>query len=121
MIGDYQDNHPGRPVYVVGHSGGGGVAVFTAESLPDGRKIDGLVLLSASISKGYDLHKALANCRRGIINYYSSRDVGLLGVGTTLMGNVDGGHGPSAGLKGFDNAFPGLRPVSYTHLTLPTN
>jgi len=114
MIADYQDSHPDRPVYVVGHSGGGGVAVFTAENLPDGCKIDGLVLLSASISKRYDLGKALANCRRGIINYYSSRDVGLLGVGTTLMGNVDGRRGPSAGLSGFDKPLPGLRQVAWT-------
>lgn len=32
MIADYKDQHPGRPVYVVGHSGGGGVAVFAAEA-----------------------------------------------------------------------------------------
>jgi pimeloyl-ACP methyl ester carboxylesterase len=114
MIADYQDSHPGRPVYVVGHSGGGGVAVFAAESLPDGCKVEGLVLLSASISKGYDLNKALAHCRRGIINYYSSRDVGLLGVGTTLVGNVDGRRGPSAGLSGFDRPFPGLKQVAWT-------
>ena len=34
-IAEYQDAHPGRPVYIVGHSGGGGVAVFTAEALAD--------------------------------------------------------------------------------------
>ena len=101
-IADYQDKHPGRPVYVIGHSGGGGVAVFVAESMPKDHKLDGLVLLSASISSAYDLTKALGNCRGGIVNYYSREDVGLLAVGTTVLGTVDGTHGPSAGLLGFD-------------------
>jgi len=108
MIVIYQDSHPGKPVYIVGHSGGGGVAVFTAESMPAGHKIDGLVLLSASISKGYDLTKALRGVRCGIVNFYSGGDVALLGVGTTLVGNVDGVRGPSAGLEGFDRHPAGL-------------
>ena len=104
MITEYQDEHPGRPVYVIGHSGGGGVAVFTAEGMPEGRQLDGLILLSASISKGYDLTKALSRCKSGIVNFYHEGDVGMLAVGTTLMGNVDGVHGPSAGLGGFVKA-----------------
>jgi len=102
MIVQYQDNHPGMPVYLVGHSGGGGVAVFAAESMPEGRQVDGLVLLSASISSAYDLTKALAHARNGIVNFYSKADVGLLIVGTMLAGNVDGTHGPAAGAIGFD-------------------
>ncbi len=114
MIGNYQDSHPDRPVYLVGHSGGGGVAVFAVEALADGRKVDGIVLLSASISKGYDLTKVLSRCRNGIVNFHSSKDVGLLGVGTTVFGNVDGVHGPSAGLNGFDSNPVGLVQVPWT-------
>ncbi len=99
---EYQDKHPGRPVYVVGHSGGGGVAVFTAEAMPEDRQIDGLILLSASISSAYDLDKALSRCKRGIVNFYNREDSGVLGLGTILVGTVDGTHGPSAGLIGFD-------------------
>lgn len=102
VITDYQDSHPGRPVYVIGHSGGGGVAVFTAEALPKDRQIDGLILLSASISSAYDLTKALGRCRNGIANFHNPDDAGLLGIGTTIVGTVDGTHGPSAGLIGFD-------------------
>ena len=108
FIAKYQDEYPGRPVYVIGHSGGGGVAVFTAEAMRDGKKIDGLILLSASISSGYDLTKALANCRNGIVNFYNPDDTMLLGVGTTIVGNVDGGHGPSAGMAGFEKTFARL-------------
>ncbi len=101
MIEQYQDSYPNRPVYLIGHSGGGGVAVFAAESLAAGRKIEGLVLLSASIDGSYDLTKALGHCKNGILNVYNPEDTGLLGVGTAVMGNVDGGRGPSAGLRGF--------------------
>ena len=99
----YQDKHPGKPVYVIGHSGGGGVAVFVAEYMDDTHKLDGVLVLSASISKSYNLEKALSKTRRGIVNFYNRSDGGLLGVGTAVMGNVDGGHGLSAGLAGFDN------------------
>jgi len=102
IIVRYQDNYPGRPVHLVGHSGGGGIAVFAAEALPDDRKVDGLVLLSASISSAYNLTKALNRCRNGIVNFYSNADVGLLVIGTIVIGNVDGTHGPASGAIGFD-------------------
>ncbi|MCE5277906.1 MAG: alpha/beta fold hydrolase [Planctomycetaceae bacterium] len=101
-VAEYQDKHPGKPVYIIGHSGGGGIAVFVAENMPDGHKVDGLILLSASISSAYDVTKALENTRRGIVNLYNKGDGMLLGVGTTLFGNVDGIRGPSAGLLSFD-------------------
>jgi pimeloyl-ACP methyl ester carboxylesterase len=97
----YQDCYPGNPVYIVGHSGGGGIAVFAAEALPEDRQIDGLILLSASISGNYDMTKALKRCRKGIVNFHDVSDTALLGVGTTVLGNVDGGHGPAAGRLGF--------------------
>lgn len=112
MIEKYQNNYPGRPVYVIGHSGGGGVAVFTAEAMSPGRKIDGLVLLSASISGDYDLNKALRNCKNGILNVYNPEDTALLGVGTAIMGNVDGGRANSAGLNGFTRRFNRLYQLS---------
>ncbi|MFW6132614.1 MAG: alpha/beta fold hydrolase [Planctomycetota bacterium] len=107
---EYQDEYPGRPVHLIGHSGGGGIAVFAAEALKDDHKVDGLVLLSASISSAYDLSKALSRSRSGLVNFYSEADVGLLVIGTILAGNVDGTHGPAAGAIGFDRPRPGDRP-----------
>ena len=104
MIAKYEDEHPGQPVYVIGHSGGAGIGVFAAEELgklEGGHKIEGLVLLSASISSDYDLSPALAQCRNGIVNFYNPDDKMLLMVGTAIAGNVDGGHGDSAGRTGF--------------------
>lgn len=106
MVVKYQDEHPGKPVFLVGHSGGGGIAVFAAEAMPAGRKIDGLVLLSASISNAYDLTNALEHTKKGILNVYNKDDVAILGAGTTVMGNVDGIRGPAAGLLGFDTPNP---------------
>ncbi|MFP4053152.1 MAG: hypothetical protein ACLFV7_04735 [Phycisphaerae bacterium] len=108
VISTYQDQYPDRPVHVIGHSGGGGVAVFAAESLEEGRTVDGLILLSASISAGYDLSKALRHVEGRIVNFYNPADSALLGTGTTLMGTVDGAHTASAGLNGFTRNYPGL-------------
>ena len=38
--------------------------------------------------------------QEGIVNFYNEKDVALLGIGTTILGNVDGGRGPSAGRVG---------------------
>ena len=98
----YQDEYPGRPVHIVGQSGGGGIAIMAAQALPEDRQIDGVILLSASMSSAYDIAKALKRSRSGIVNYYNPNDAILLAIATTVLGNVDGLHGPSAGLIGFD-------------------
>jgi len=100
-IMEYQDKYPDRPVHIIGHSGGGGIAIFAAMALPDDRKVTGVILLSASISSNYDITRALSHCSSGIVNFYNKNDVALLGLATTVLGNVGGAHGPSAGLLGF--------------------
>jgi hypothetical protein len=55
--------------------------------------------------------KALAHCKSGIVNFYSKADVGLLVIGTTLAGNVDGSHGPAAGQKGVQGTYDRLYQV----------
>ncbi len=97
----YLWDYPGRPVILVGQSGGGAIAVWTAEKLLTGLKIDGIILLAASLSPEYLLDFALANTRRGIVSFCSSRDWMLLGVGTTVYGTMDGRHTSSAGRVGF--------------------
>lgn len=97
----YQDAHPGRPVYLIGHSGGAGVALMTLESFPWGRGIDGAILLAAAVSRDYDLGPALCRTDRGIWNFSSPGDWELLVVGTSVAGTIDGRHAPSAGAYGF--------------------
>lgn len=101
IIQEYQGQYPGRPVHMVGHSGGAAVAVFAAEQLPEGSVIDGVIMLRPSLSVGYDLSKALNHTCKGIVNFWSPADVALLMVGTTVFGNLDGVHGPAGGAMGF--------------------
>ena len=109
-IVNHRNIFPNTPIHIVGHSGGGGIAVFIAEELkkldPD-HKIDGLVLLSASISSQYDLTDALSMCKKGIVNFYNPLDIGMLGAGTAVFGNVDGVRGASAGAAMFNAEYPG--------------
>lgn len=100
-IKDYQDMYPGRPVCLIGHSGGGGIAVLTLENLPVERRIDCAILLAPALSPDHDLRKALSRTRSGIWNYYSKYDVGFLQAGTSTFGTIDGRHARAAGAVGF--------------------
>ncbi len=106
----YQDKYPGRPVDIIGHSGGGGIALLTIESLPDNRLVDSIILLAAAVSPDFDLRPVLPKVKRGIWNYTSLvGDAPLLVAGTTAFGTIDGCHMPSAGARGF------RLPVDATH------
>jgi pimeloyl-ACP methyl ester carboxylesterase len=100
-IVEYQDRYPDRPVYLIGHSGGGGMALLTLEALPTDRKVTGVILLAAAVSRTFDLRKALSKTERGIWNFYSPGDFIFLIAGTTLFGTYDGKHEPAAGAFGF--------------------
>ena len=97
----YQDEYPGRPVNVVAHSGGAGIAVFAAEALPPERSIHALVLLNGALSPTYDLSPALARTQRGILNSYSSRDWLVLDWGTRFFGTTDRKFVRACGSVGF--------------------
>jgi pimeloyl-ACP methyl ester carboxylesterase len=108
-ITNYQDQYPGRPVHLVGHSGGGAMIIWALEALPEGRSVTSATLLAPAISPKYNLSTALARTSQGIWNYHSPLDAAFLVAGTTLAGTVDGRHMPSAGAYGF-NSPPGLTP-----------
>lgn len=107
-IREYARQFPDNPVHLIGHSGGGGVAVMALEDLPpDGKLVDMAMLLAPALSPDYDLRRALRQTRRGVMNFYSELDVSLLKVGTTVFGQIDRNHGPAAGAVGFSLP-PGL-------------
>jgi hypothetical protein len=113
-IAEYRKKYPGRRVCIIGQSGGAAIAVFTAEAMsrdPDAEPLDGLILLDASISADYDLTDALIACEEGILNFYNPSDVVLLGFGTKMIGNLDGGHGDSAGRTGFSRSYSDLYQI----------
>lgn len=99
LIVRYRKACPGRPVVLVGQSGGGAIAVWAAEVLPPGQKVDGIILLAAALSPNYMLDMALANSTRGIASFHSDRDWLLLT--TNITGTMDGEATTSAGRTGF--------------------
>lgn len=100
-IGEYQRAHPGKPVHLIGHSGGGGLAVMALEQMSRSRPITGAILLAPALSPGHNLAAALERTQYGIYNFWSPNDVAFLGIGTTAFGNMDREHGPAAGMVGF--------------------
>ena len=100
-IVEYRKACPGRPVHLVGHSGGGALSILTLERLPAGTTVTSAVLLQPAISPGHDLSAVLAKTENGIWNFCSVFDVFFDGIGTILAGTMDGRHSPAAGMIGF--------------------
>lgn len=97
----YRGTYPGRPVYLMGHSGGTGVVLAAAELLPPAT-VERIILLSPAVSPGYDLRPALRATCREIICYHSPLDRFWLHWGTSTFGTMDRVYGLSAGVHGFD-------------------
>lgn len=99
-VAAYRDWMPGRPVTLIGHSGGGAVAVWTLESLPPGVTVDRAVLLAPALAPSYNLGPALAHVRDAAYVASSPLDAALMGLGTTLFGTIERHFSPSMGLLG---------------------
>lgn len=98
----YQRQHPGAPVDLIGYSGGGGLAVFVAEALPERARLRLVILVQAAISPDYDLRPALRRIDVRLVNLYSPLDALVLGVGTSVFGTMDRKNVSAAGSVGFD-------------------
>jgi esterase/lipase superfamily enzyme len=112
----YQRQYPGRTVHLIGQSAGSAVAVFALEALAESgaKPVAGVILLDASLSADYDLTTALGKSTKGIVNFCNIEDVAVLEVGTAVVGNLDGGHGDSAGRTGFEARYSKLHQVKVT-------
>ena len=99
-VGSFRAAKPGAPVFLVGKSGGTGVAVRALEGLPED-SVEAAVLISSALSPTYDLSRALRAVRRDVTNFWSPLDVFVLGVGTRVFGTIDRQNAVSAGLVGF--------------------
>ncbi|MDX2198991.1 MAG: hypothetical protein SF069_08470 [Phycisphaerae bacterium] len=101
-VADYARGNPGKPVQLVGYSGGGGLALMVVEALPADVMIDNVVLVQAAISPRFPLDTALSRLRGRLVNIYCESDWFTLGVGTSIMGTMDREFTPSAGKDGLD-------------------
>lgn len=98
---DYQQRYPNRPVHLIGHSAGAGMALFVLESLPAAHQVDSAVLLAAAVSRTLDTGELTEATRNGIWNFSSRRDLMTVGLGTMIFGTMDRRHAISAGALGF--------------------
>lgn len=101
LVTNYRRNYPGRPVYLVGHSGGAGMVVFALEAMAPDVTVDAAILLAPALDPGRNLAPALRHVRTGCYTTYSAVDFPLMGLGTSAFGTMDRKHTVSAGLVGF--------------------
>ena len=103
-IVEYSRNNPGKPIDIIGYSGGGGLAVLAVEKLPADINVRNVTLVHGALSPEYDLTKALAKIDGKLRNLHSKADWLILGLGTRIFGTIDGQRTDSAGMVGFDIA-----------------
>jgi len=100
-IAAYARAMPGRPVTLIGHSGGAAVAAWALEALPAHVQVQRAVLLAPALAPGYNLTRALQAVEDCLYATSSWADVGLMVAGTTVFGTMDRRHSPAAGFTGF--------------------
>jgi pimeloyl-ACP methyl ester carboxylesterase len=100
-IAQWRRAHPDAPFYLVGYSGGGGMATLVTAALPDDVSIDRLVLVAPAISPDYPVGtRVMPHVREYVVNYASERDL-QVGWGTRTFGTIDRKNTASAGAIGF--------------------
>ncbi len=100
-IATLQTMQPDRPIILVGHSGGGAMAIMALDQLPYGFKIHQTILLAPDLSPSYSLANALDRTTQGIDVFYSNLDIIVLGAATYTVGTIDRVWTPAAGMIGF--------------------
>jgi hypothetical protein len=115
MLTELARKDPRARVTASAHSGGAGIVVWALESLPDDVTIDSLLLLSPALSPPYDLTRALKHVRNKVYVFYSPYDVAVLGVGTQMLGTIDGVKSDAAGRVGFKRP-DGADQIQYAKL-----
>jgi hypothetical protein len=88
QIEAHLDQYPSGKVNIIALSAGTGVAVFALEVLDSDYRVDNVVLLSSSLSSGYDLTRALKHVKGGIYFYWSPDDP-ILNRVVPIVGPVD--------------------------------
>ena len=106
---------PRTRIYVSGHSGGTGIALWALEKLPPDVKVESLLMLASAMSPTYDLSPALAHVRGKAYALYSPYDP-VLGIGTRMFGTIDGIKTDAAGRVGFTKPQSAADPRQYEKL-----
>jgi hypothetical protein len=100
-IVDYSKKEPGATIHLMGLSAGTAVVAFALEALPSQNSVQNVVMLSGSLSSGYDLSAALRHVKGKMYIFTSQRDEVLL-TAVPLAGTADrvSAEGGTIGLNG---------------------
>ena len=99
-------HRPDEVLYLMGYSGGGGLAALVAAALPSDVTIDRLILVAPAIAPDFPLEqKVLPHVSEFIVSYSSERDI-QAGLGTKVFGTIDRRKTRSAGSVGFQLEHP---------------
>jgi pimeloyl-ACP methyl ester carboxylesterase len=113
-IAEWRDRHPGELFYLVGYSGGGGMAALAVSFLPDDVTVDRLILVAPAISPDYPVEReVLPHVGEYMVNYWSEQDL-QVGWGTKTFGTIDRVKTESAGATGFSAEDPELLQWRWT-------
>lgn len=108
----YKQAHPGRPVTLLGYSGGCWFATRVAEHMPPEVQVDRIILLSAAFDRSYDMTRALAGTRLEIVNFWSPKDQFTINV-RDLFNLADSTRAEPAATFGLDHQDPRLIQITY--------
>ncbi len=101
-IADYRHDHPDLPIILLGYSAGAATAMIAAENLPDDVKVTRVILLSPSVSRGFDVTGMLDHTMHGAVAYSSGNDL-FVNFAMNVIGNNDLVWGDTAATFGFDS------------------
>ncbi|MCH9022625.1 MAG: hypothetical protein IID32_07650, partial [Planctomycetes bacterium] len=101
QIKAYREAHPRAPIDLVGYSGGAGMVLMVAEALPEDIRLGNMILAHGAVSPDYDLEKVMKRLDGKLVNFHSSHDWLMLGLGTQVFGTMDRKFVASAGKDGF--------------------
>jgi pimeloyl-ACP methyl ester carboxylesterase len=104
----WRSRQPRAPLYVMGFSGGGGMATLVTAALPAGLLIDRLILVAPAISPRFPILTAVVPRVREFVACYASRWDLQVGWGTEAFGTLDRARTKSAGAVGFEVVHPKL-------------
>ncbi|HUT62273.1 MAG TPA: hypothetical protein VNA25_30920 [Phycisphaerae bacterium] len=100
FIVERRRERPGAPIYMLGYSCGGFVALRAIELLPEGASVTSAALLASAFSPTRDLTPALGRVEGALVVSASLMDWPVCGLGTTVFGCGDRTFGPAVGMLG---------------------
>lgn len=106
-------DEPSVPIDIVGLSGGGAMALFVVEALPEDVSVRRVVLLAPAISGGFPIEtRVMPKVDDFVVNFVSPLDW-QVSLGTQVFGTMDRRAERSAGYTGFPVDHPRLLQVSW--------